>query len=82
VTARRRNYSCGGTDGPAIDAPFCGRVPDDVEAFLSGRLRLRRRWRRPRIEHAMGYLFILAVNIAVIVGIVFMEWPSKTTVGT
>jgi hypothetical protein len=27
------------------------------------------------------YLFILVVNIALIVGIAFMEWPSKTTVG-
>lgn len=27
------------------------------------------------------YLFILAVNIALIVGIAFMDWPSKTTVG-
>jgi hypothetical protein len=27
------------------------------------------------------YLFILAVNIALIVGIAFMEWPAKTTVG-
>jgi hypothetical protein len=26
-------------------------------------------------------LFILAVNIALIVGIVWMEWPSETTVG-
>jgi len=27
------------------------------------------------------YLFILAVNIALIVGIAFMDWPAKTTVG-
>lgn len=27
------------------------------------------------------YLFILPVNIALIVGIAFMEWPAKTTVG-
>lgn len=27
------------------------------------------------------YLFILAVNIALIVGIAWMDWPSKTTVG-
>jgi hypothetical protein len=27
------------------------------------------------------YVFILAVNIALIVGIVWMEWPSETTVG-
>jgi hypothetical protein len=27
------------------------------------------------------YLFILAVNAALIVGIAFMDWPSKTTVG-
>jgi uncharacterized membrane protein YphA (DoxX/SURF4 family) len=27
------------------------------------------------------YLFILAVNAALIVGIAFMGWPSKTTVG-
>ena len=27
------------------------------------------------------YLFILAVNFALIVGIAFMEWPAKTTVG-
>ena len=27
------------------------------------------------------YLFILPINIALIVGIAFMEWPAKTTVG-
>jgi hypothetical protein len=27
------------------------------------------------------YLFILVVNIALIVGIAFMAWPAKTTVG-
>jgi uncharacterized membrane protein YphA (DoxX/SURF4 family) len=27
------------------------------------------------------YLFILPVNVALIVGIAFMDWPSKTTVG-
>ena len=27
------------------------------------------------------YLFILAINIALIVGIAFMDWPAKTTVG-
>lgn len=27
------------------------------------------------------YLFILPVNIALIVGIAFMDWPAKTTVG-
>jgi uncharacterized membrane protein YphA (DoxX/SURF4 family) len=27
------------------------------------------------------YLFILAVNAALIVGIAFVDWPSKTTVG-
>jgi hypothetical protein len=27
------------------------------------------------------YLFILAVNIALIVGVAWMDWPSKTTVG-
>jgi hypothetical protein len=27
------------------------------------------------------YLFILVVNIALIVGIAFMDWPAKTTVG-
>jgi hypothetical protein len=27
------------------------------------------------------YLFILAINIALIVGIAFMDWPTKTTVG-
>jgi hypothetical protein len=27
------------------------------------------------------YLFILAVNIALIVGIAFMDWPATTTVG-
>jgi hypothetical protein len=27
------------------------------------------------------YLIILPVNVALIVGIAFMEWPSKTTVG-
>jgi hypothetical protein len=27
------------------------------------------------------YLFILPVNIALIVGIAFMEWPAETTVG-
>jgi hypothetical protein len=27
------------------------------------------------------YLFILGVNIALIVGIAFMDWPAKTTVG-
>jgi hypothetical protein len=27
------------------------------------------------------YLFILAINIALSVGIAFMEWPAKTTVG-
>jgi hypothetical protein len=27
------------------------------------------------------YLFILAVNIALIVGIAFMDWPSEATVG-
>ena len=27
------------------------------------------------------YLFILPVNIALIVGIGFMDWPAKTTVG-
>jgi hypothetical protein len=27
------------------------------------------------------YLFILAINIALIVGIAFMDWPRKTTVG-
>jgi len=27
------------------------------------------------------YLFILAVNLALIIGIAFMEWPAKTTVG-
>ena len=27
------------------------------------------------------YLFILAVNVALIFGIVWMEWPSETTVG-
>jgi hypothetical protein len=29
----------------------------------------------------LWYLFILPVNIALIVGIAFMDWPSKTTVG-
>jgi hypothetical protein len=28
-----------------------------------------------------SYLFILVVNIALIVGIVWIEWPSKATVG-
>jgi hypothetical protein len=27
------------------------------------------------------YLFILAVNLALIVGIAWMDWPSKSTVG-
>ena len=27
------------------------------------------------------YLFILAVNIALIVGIAWLDWPSKSTVG-
>jgi len=27
------------------------------------------------------YLFILAVNVALVVGIAFMDWPAKTTVG-
>jgi hypothetical protein len=27
------------------------------------------------------YLFILAINIALIVGVAFMDWPAKTTVG-
>jgi hypothetical protein len=27
------------------------------------------------------YLFILAINIALIVGIAFMDWTAKTTVG-
>ena len=27
------------------------------------------------------YLFILPVNVAMIVGIAFMDWPAKTTVG-
>jgi hypothetical protein len=27
------------------------------------------------------YLIILPVNIALIVGIAFMDWPAKTTVG-
>jgi hypothetical protein len=46
--------------------------------------------RRPRAEcvdgpaaalHHPRYLFILPVNIALIVGIAFMDWPAKTTVG-
>jgi hypothetical protein len=27
------------------------------------------------------YLFILAVNTALIVGVAFMDWPSKSTLG-
>jgi hypothetical protein len=27
------------------------------------------------------YLFILAVNVALIVGITWLDWPAKSTVG-
>jgi hypothetical protein len=27
------------------------------------------------------YVFILAINVGLIVGLAFMDWPSKTTVG-
>jgi hypothetical protein len=29
----------------------------------------------------LWYLFILAVNLALIVGVAWMDWPSKSTVG-
>jgi hypothetical protein len=34
----------------------------------------------PRESSRTNALFILAVNVALIAGIAFMDWPSKTTV--
>jgi hypothetical protein len=35
----------------------------------------------PLLYFTPWYLFILAINITLVVGIAFMDWPAKTTVG-